>query len=65
VAGVELTKTDPAPSALRIKRTADEARQRMESQLSDLAALERELDRLDGQLSRLRAQLASQRGRPA
>ncbi|HEV8632110.1 MAG TPA: hypothetical protein VGV61_17480 [Thermoanaerobaculia bacterium] len=46
-----------------MKRTADEARRRMESQLSDLAALERELDRLDGQLSLLRARLAGSRER--
>ena len=41
-----------------LKRAADEARQRMEAELHGLAALERELDRLDRQLSDLRAQLA-------
>jgi hypothetical protein len=60
---VELTKALSPPSPLAMKRTADEARRRMESQLSDLAALERELDRLDGQLSLLRARLAGSRER--
>jgi hypothetical protein len=41
-----------------LKRTANEARQRMEEELGTLAAIERELDRLDRQLAGLRAQLA-------
>ena len=45
-----------------IKRSADEARRRIESELAGLAAIERELDRLDRQLSALRSQLVE--GRP-
>jgi hypothetical protein len=48
----------PPPS---IKKTADDARRRIESELAGLAAIERELDRLDRQLSELRAQLVHQK----
>lgn len=46
-----------------IEQTADDARRRMESEIAGLAAIERELDRLDRQLSELRARLV--RARPA
>ena len=44
-----------------IKQTADAARRRIETELAGLAAVERELDRLDRQLSALRAQLVQDR----
>jgi hypothetical protein len=54
---------EPNPLHREIKRVADDARRRMEHQLHDLADLERDLDRLDHQLSALRAQLGSRGGR--
>ena len=45
-------------SELSARRTAIEARERMEAELHCLAAVERELDRLDRQLSVRRARLA-------
>ena len=43
--------------ATSIEQTAADARRRMESELAGLAAVEREIDRLDRQLSELRDQL--------
>jgi hypothetical protein len=45
------------PPAASVKQAADDARRRIESELHGLAALERELDRLDRQLSALRSQI--------
>ena len=50
-------QTHPSSPPRSIEQTADEARRRMESELAGLAKIERDLDRLDRQLSELRAEL--------
>jgi hypothetical protein len=54
---VQLQRQTPLDPPVSIQQYADDACRRMESELAGLVAIERELDRLDRQLSDLRAEL--------